>query len=921
LAESFQRNHRRAPRNLTISMSVLHRIIAGCRNLFRKSDVEQQLSDELSYAFDALVEKKMGQGLCEAEARRWAGIELGGVEQLKEHIREARAGHHIDVLIQDVRFSLRMLWKSPGFTLVAVLTMAVGIGATTAIFSVVDATLLQPLPYSHPERLVSIQADLPGVSAHDVGISQPELQDFQQSGIFEYVAPVWFDENNLTGSAQPVRVRIVSVAPNYFALLRAQPELGRTFDPQYNSPGYLPEVVISDALWKRSFGGDPNILERSIRMDTDLYRIIGVMPPGFDSPGRTAEERNIEIWAATSFYGPPLPDHPVRNRRNLPTAIARLKPDLTMAAAQSRLDVLVASLEKQFPGDYPNGWKVQLRPLKEIVIGNVRQPLLLLLGAVGLVLLIGCVNVANLLLARASARAHEMAIRRALGAGQGRLTRQLLTESLILSLLGGAAGVAIVFAAKQFLLRLVPENLPRLNEISISWSVLVFALVASIVSGVIFGLAPALYAGRLDLIHSLHQEGRGSTGSGERARTRRALVIAEFALSLVLMIAAGLLLHSFWDLLNVRLGFNPQSVMSVRTRLPYPNDTSIDKYATAAQEAPFIRELLRRCKSLHGVEEVAIGDPAAIPLDQSQHDLNTLEGRLFVTFEGQSAKPDAASLVERSRVTPEYFQLVGIPVLRGRLFNQFDTDTAPQVAVVNELFARTYWPDGDAIGKRFKSTRADSPWITVVGVIANARTQSLAQTELPQLYLNIYQVPAKHLAIFLRGRVDAAAIPDQVREQVEAVDATLPVFGAQTLTQTLSDSLAQRRFSMEMITLFAGTALLLAALGIYGVISYMVSERTHEIGIRLALGASKSNILRIVLGQGLGLAIVGAGVGFVCALIVSHLMASLLYGVRPTDPLTFAGVAFIFIGVALVACYMPARRAMRVDPMVALKCD
>ena len=842
-------------------MRILHRIVACCRNLFRKEDVERELSDELGYAFDALIEKRIGEGWSEAEARRSTAIELGGVEQLKEKVREVRAGYYLESVLRDVRYAGRMLLKNSGFTTIVIATIALGVGATTAIFSVVDATLLQPLPYSHPEQLVSIQSDLPAIGAHDIGISQPELQDFQRAGIFEYVSPTWFDENNLTGCSQPTHVRLLIVAPNYFALLRAQPQLGRTFDPQYNSPGFIPEVVISDALWKRNFGADPSILEKSVRMDTDLYRIVGVMPPGFDSPGRTAEERNIEIWAATSFYGPPLPDQPLRNRRNLPTAIARLKPGLTIAAAQRRLDTLAASLQKQFLGDYPNGWRVRLLPLKDIVIGNVRQPLFLLFSAVGLVLLIGCVNVANLLLARASARGREMGIRQALGAPRGRLTRQLLTESLILSLLGGTAGLAIVFAAKEPLLRLVPETLPRLNAMSISWSVLFFALVVSILSGVIFGVAPALHAGRLDLLHALTQEGRGSTGSGERARTRRTLVIAEFALSLVLMVAAGLLLHSFWDLLNVRLGFSPQSVMSVRTRLPYPNDTSIDKYATAAQEAPFIRELLRRCKSLPGVEEVAIGDPAAIPLDQSQRDLNSLEGKLFVTFERESSKPDAASLVERSRVTPEYFQLVGIPVLRGRLFNEFDTDTAPQVAVVNESFARTYWRNGDAIGKQFKSTNADSPWITVVGVIANARTQSLAETDVPQLYLNVYQAPAKHLAIFLRGRLDTAAILDQVREEVQAVDGTLPVFGAQTLTQTLSDSLSQRRFSMEMITSFAATALLLAALGIYGVISYMVSERTHEIGIRVALGASRSNILRIVLGQGLGLAIVGAELG------------------------------------------------------------
>ena len=887
----------------------------------RREETERELEQEIQSHIEMRTNDLIRAGWDSAAARRQARIEFGSPENFKEECREAIAGNFIDKLIQDVRFSGRMLRKSTGFTAIVVLTIALGVGATTAIFSVVDATLLQPLPYSHPKQLVSIQSDLPEMSAHDIGMSQPELQDLQQSGIFEYVSPVWFDENNLTGSSQPARVRLVSVAPNYFALLQAQPQLGRTFDPKYNSPGYIPEVVISDGLWKRNFGGDPNILHKNIRMDTDQYEIVGVMPRGFDSPGRTAEERNIEIWASTSFYGPPLPDHPLRNRRNLPTAIARLRQGLTITTAQSRLDALVASLQKQFPGDYPNGWKMKLQPLHDTVVGNVRQPLLLLLSAVALVLLIGCVNVANLLLARASARAREMAIRRALGAGRARLTRQLLTESLILSLLGGIAGLAILFALKDFLLRFVPANLPRLNEISISWSVLIFALLVAILSGVIFGLAPALHASRLDLTQALNQEGRGSTSSGGRAKTRRALVIAEFALSLVLMIAAGLLLHSFWDLLNVRLGFNPQSVMSVRTRLPYPNDTSIDKYATAAKEAPFVRELLRRCKSLPGVEQVAIGDPASIPLDQSQRDLNLLEGKQFVTFERNSAKSDAPLLVERSRVTPEYFQLVGIPLLRGRLFNEFDTDTTPPVAVVNESFARTYWPNEDAIGKRFKSTRPDSPWVTVVGVIANARTQSLAQTDAPQLYVDVYQVTAKHLAIFLRGRVDAAAISDQVRKQVQSVDPTLPVFGAQALTQTVSDSLSQRRFSMEMITSFAATALLLAALGIYGVISYMVSERTQEIGIRLALGAQPRNILRIVLGQGLRLALTGAAVGLICAIGLSRLMTNLLYGVRPTDPLTFAGVALLFMGVALVACYVPARRAMKVDPMVALRCE
>jgi putative ABC transport system permease protein len=827
-------------------------------------------------------------------------------------------------LWQDLGFGVRMLRKSPGFTATVVLTIALGIGATTAIFTVVDATLLGPLPYPQPEQLISIQDNFPGIGAQDVGMSQPEWQDLQHSGIFEYVSPTWFDENNLTGSSQPARVRLLIVAPNYFALLGVQPRLGRGFNPQDHSPGIIPEVVISDGLWKRAFGSDPNILSKSVRMDTDLYRIVGVMPAGFDAPGRTAEERNIEIWAATSFYGPPMSDHPPRNRRYLPTAIARLKPELTIAGAQTRLDALVASLQKHFPGDYPrqNAWTVRLLPLKERVIGNVRQPLVLLLGAVGLVLLIGCVNVANLLLARASMRGHEMALRHALGAAQARLTRQLLTESLLLSLFGGIAGLAILYVLKDFLLRLVPENFPHLNEISISWSVLLFALTASVVSGVFFGLAPALQVGRLDLNHALKQEGRASTASGERARTRRVLVVAEFALSLVLMIAAGLLLHSFWDLLNVRLGFDPQRVMTVRTRLPEPNDPSIDKYATAAEEAPFVHELILRCANLPGVEQVAVGDTASIPLDESLRDLKLIsEGQFLLTFEGSKIGSEQPAVVDRSSVTPDYFQLLGISLLRGRLFNESDTNRSPQVAVINQAMAEMYWPNEDPLGKRFKSVKAGSPWITVVGLIPNARTESLARADVPQIYLDLYQTGAKRLAIFLRGRLNGSAIPEQVRAQVQSLDPTLPVFGAQTLNETVAASLSQRRFSMEIVGLFGLTALLLAGLGIYGVISYLVSERTHEIGIRLALGASRSNILRMVLRQGLGLAVVGAAVGLVCALIVSHLMASLLYGVRPTDPFTFAGVALLLVGVALLACYIPARYATRVDPIVALRTE
>ena len=822
--------------------------------------------------------------------------------------------------LQDVRYAARMLRKSLSFTVIAVLTLALGIGATAAIFSVVDATLLHPLPYPQSEQLVSVKDDLPGVGAQDVGMSVPEWQDLARSGIFQYVAPVGGGSVNLTGSSQPARIFFAAVPPNYFALLGVKPEFGRTFDPEDHTPGFTLEVVISDGLWKGAFGGDPNILGRSVRLDNDLYQIIGVMPADYHDPGRTTEERNTELWAATGFAAAPAPP-PLRKSHFLSPAIARIAPGLTIAQAQSRVDALVAALQKQFPEDYPlkSAWTVRLIPLTEKVVGNVRQSLILLLGAVGLVLLIGCVNIANLLLARASARGREMAVRQALGATRTRLVQQLLTESLFLSLLGGMAGLAILFCVKGFLLQILPDSLPRLNEISINWAVLLFALLASLVAGAIFGLAPALHAGRLDLTQMLKLEGRGSTGSGEQVRTRRVLMVTEFALSLVLMIAAGLLLRSFWDLLNVRLGFNPQNVMAVRTWLPVPNDPETDIYRTPAQEAPFVREVLRRARTLPGVEEVAIGDQASVPLGHSQIDLK----RFPLIFEGRETSSNQTPLADTSMVTPEYFHLLGTTLLGGRFFTESDDEKAAPVVVINEAFARTYWPNENPVGKRLKlpipGDRSTFSWNIVIGVVADARTESLEGSSTPQMYLSLYQRPAKDLAIYVRGRLDTAAIPMEVREQVQAVNPELPVFGAQTLDEVLSGSLSVRRFSMEMVALFALTALLLAGLGIYGVISYIVSERTHEIGIRLALGAQSQSILRMVLRQGLGLAIAGTAVGLVCALIVSHLMAGLLYGVRPTDPVTFASVALLLIGVSLLGCYIPARRAMRVDPMVALR--
>jgi predicted permease len=663
--------------------------------MFRGKRKLDDFSSEIEAHLQLEIERLREQGLSADEARAAAHRTFGNVLQAEERFYESRrwlGWHHF---WQDVRYGLRMLRKSPGFTAIAVLTIALGIGATTAIFSEVDATLLHPLPYPQPEQLVSVVDDLPGVGAQDVGMSVPEWHDLQRSGIFDYVSPIGGGDVNLTGSSRPERIRFLNVPPNYFALLGVKPQLGRAFNPEDHTPGFLLEVLISDGLWKRAFGSDPHILDRSLRLDNDLYRVVGVMPLGFHDPGRTAEERNIELWAASGFAGPPAPP-PLRNSRFLQKALARIKPGLTIAAAQSQVDALVAALQKQFPVDYPvqSAWRVRLVPLEETVVGNVRQSLILLLGAVGLVLLIGCVNVANLLLARASARGREMAVRQALGAAPKRLMSQLLTESLLLSLLGGTVGLAILFGTKAFLLQIVPDSLPRLNEVSINWAVLLFALVASLVAGAIFGLAPALHAGRLDLTRALKETARGSTGSGEQARTRRMLVITEFALSLVLMIAAGLLLRSFWDLLNVRPGFTPQNVMLVRLWLPVPNDPETDIYRTEAQQAPLLREILRRGGKLPGVAEVAIGDLAAIPLGHGRDNLNPFP----LILEGHETPSNQAPLVDASMVTPEYFHLLGMTLLRGRLFGDFDDEKAPQIAVINEAFVRTYLPNADPLG-------------------------------------------------------------------------------------------------------------------------------------------------------------------------------------------------------------------------------
>jgi putative ABC transport system permease protein len=899
-------------------MRFLRRFFIRLSNFTTGRRADQRLQEEMAEHLALQTEENLRAGMSPAEARRQAALKLGAAQAIREQHNAEHSLPLAENFLFDLRFAFRMLHRSRGFSLIAIATMALGVGATTAIYSVIDATLLHPLPYPQPSELVRIEANLPGVGAHDVGFSIPELRDLQNAGIFQYVSFCFFGSENVTGSAQPTHIAGATVSPSYFAVLGVDAALGRTFDPHDTSPGSNGEVIISDGLWKRAFGADPHIVGKSLRLDNDLFQIVGVMPASFRDQGQTREQVGTELWASDGFSDR---TPPMRGTRLTYETIARLQPGLSPEAAQGRLDALLASWKKQYPADYPPQaeWTIHLTPLAETLVGNVRQTLILLFCAVGLVLLISCVNVANLLLARASARGREIAVRQALGAARMRLIRQLLTESLLLFVLGGITGFAVLFCARKFLLQFVPESLPRLNDISISWGVLAFAIVVSVAAGTIFGLAPAWLTSRLNLTATLRQEGRGTNGSRKRSRLRHVLVIGELALSLVLMVAAGLLLRSFWDLFKVQLGFNPTRVMAIETTLPNPNDPKTDIYRTATQESVFLREALRRIRTLPGVEETAVSDRAALPLGHGKIDLRQRP----LIREGLDVQRSQPPLIDTAIVSPEYFHVLGMTLLRGRLFADQDLEDTPSIAIINQAAARTYWPNGDPVGKRVivRSRAAKPGWTTIVGVIADARTESLADAGIPQMYFDIYQRPAKFLAVYLRGQVDPAVILAQVRTQIQSVDAELPVFHAETLDDVLSSSLSVRRFSMEMVALFAGTALLLAGLGIYGTISFLVNEQSREIAIRLALGAQRRDILTMVLHQGLTLAAAGAGVGLVGALVVSHLMAGLLYGVSPYDLSTFAGVTAVLTAVAIAASYVPALRAMRLDPITTLHAE
>ncbi len=818
-------------------------------------------------------------------------------------------------VVQDLRYALRMLLKSPAFSIVAVLTLALGIGANVATFSVVYAVLLRPLPFAHPEQLVRVFDDLRGPNQQDVGMSAPELWDLQQrSNVFQDISAVAPGNSAIAGGERTVRAECLITSPGYFALLRAKPQLGRVYTQQDSVPGFMEPAVISYGFWRRNYGSDPNIVGRKMRLDRDPYTIVGVMPPGFRHPGRTLDT-DVEVWIAAGFNALPFPVPAVRSQRMLPGAIGRLKSGLSVAQAQARLDAYISQLSRQYPADYPatSSWAVRLVPVKEDLVGPQRTELFLLFGAVIFVLFIACVNIANLLLARSSGRRREIAIRLTMGASRARLAGQLLTESTLLSLISGGVALLMVLLMKNAIVSLAPADIPRLNEVGISAAMLFFALLISIITGVLFGLAPALQASNPNHIDNLREGGRGSSASRRHTRLSRALVVLEVALSMILLAGTGLLLRSFWRVLEVRPGFNPTHLTTVQIWIPQPNDPATDPYSVVEKRADFLLEISRSVSALPGVEQASLSGNDTLPMNS---------GRNYSPFsiQGRPAESERNPIADIAVVDTKYFRTMEVPLIAGRNFTGFDTYTTQPVAVIDQTLAQQYWPGKDPLGSQVKfGFGRGVEGLTIVGVVGDIKSDGFEAPSVPHIYVALGQFAPINAVVFLRSRNGVEHLGDAVRRVVENIDPNVPVHSISSMDEIIARSMADRRFALDLLGVFAAAALLLAAIGIYGVMSYSFSQRTHEVGIRIALGAQRLDILRLALAEGMRVVLIGLASGLAGAAIMTRFLRAMLFDIRPIDPTTYVCVSAILAGVALFACYIPAQRTTRVDPLVALR--
>ena len=822
----------------------------------------------------------------------------------------------MQTLWQDLRYGARMLWKSPGFTLIALLTLALGVGANTAIFSVINAVLLRPLPYEESDRLVLYNERSPQMDG--MSISWPNYTDWRaQQRVFEEMGVYNRGDYNLTGAGNPERIRTGQVTASLFTTLRAKAAQGRVFTADEDKPGGPLVTVLSHGLWERRFGADPDIVGKTLSFNDKAYTVIGIMPQGFAFPSR------VEMWVSAGQ----LSDQPNwKQRGNHPGlyGVARLKPGVTVEQARAEMDNIAAGLEKLYPNSNQDN-RLRIMPLLENYVRDVRRGLWVLFGAVGFVLLIACANIANLLLARSTTRQKELAVRAALGAGRWRIVRQLLTESLLLAVIGGSLGLMLAKWGVDLILKTNPDAIPRAQEIGLDNRVFLFTLGISVITGLIFGLIPAWHASKVDVHETLKDAGRGNSGS--RQWLRGSLVVTEVAAALVLLVGAGLLIRSFYQLHQVNPGFSYDKLWSANISLP-------EKKYTPPQRIEFWRQLTDRLRTMPGVEVAAVA--SGLPLGNNGWQTSfTVEGR-------PAPKPGQMPLMEACLVSPDYFRAMGIPLRGGRYFNEQDihrpsSRPAPQdlgeegkyyfslnAIIVDEEFARRHWPNEDAVGKhvRLGGSDNDAPLATVVGVVGRVKMESLSGgTDYVQGYFPSMQLPFDGMTVVVKSNIEPASLTAAVTSQVTAIDPSQPIYNIRTMEQIRDESVATEKLNLMLLILFASVALVLALVGIYGVMSYAVTQRTHEIGIRVALGAQTSDVLRLVVGQGMLLAGVGVVIGLALAYGLTRLMNTLLFGVSATDPTTFSAVAGALALVALIACYVPARRAAKVDPVVALRSE